>query len=30
VRNVDAWYTAYEIASADKLSLKPDARVSIW
>jgi predicted metalloendopeptidase len=30
VRNVDAWYTAYEIASADTLSLKPDARVSIW
>jgi len=30
VRNVDAWYTAYGIASTDKLSLKPDARVSIW
>jgi putative endopeptidase len=30
VRNVDAWYTAYEIAPGDKLSLTPDARVSIW
>ena len=30
VRNVDAWYKAYEIAPGDKLSLKPDARVSIW
>jgi predicted metalloendopeptidase len=30
VRNVDAWYKAYEIAPGDKLSLKPDARISIW
>jgi predicted metalloendopeptidase len=30
VRNVDAWYKAYEIAPGDKLSLTPDARVSIW
>jgi putative endopeptidase len=30
VRNVDAWYKAYEIAPGDKLFLKPDARVSIW
>jgi putative endopeptidase len=30
VRNVDAWYKAYEIAPGDKLSLAPDARVSIW
>ena len=30
VRNVDAWYTAYGVASADKLFLTPEARVSIW
>jgi predicted metalloendopeptidase len=30
VRNVDAWYTGYEIASADNLALRPEARVSIW
>ena len=30
VRNVDAWYKAYEIAAGDQLFLKPDARVSIW
>ena len=30
VRNVDAWYKAYEIAPGDKLFLKPDARISIW
>jgi predicted metalloendopeptidase len=30
VRNIDAWYKAYEIAPGDALSLKPDARVSMW
>ena len=30
VRNVEAWYTAYKIASGDKLYLKPDDRVAIW
>jgi predicted metalloendopeptidase len=30
VRNVDAWYKAYEIAPADKLYLKPEDRVHIW
>jgi predicted metalloendopeptidase len=30
VRNVDAWYKAFGIASDDALFLKPDARVSIW
>jgi predicted metalloendopeptidase len=30
VRNVDAWYKAYEILPGDKLFLKPEDRVSIW
>ena len=30
VRNVDAWYKAYEIAPSDKLYLKPEDRVGIW
>ena len=30
VRNVDAWYKAYEIAPSDKLYLKPEDRVRIW
>jgi putative endopeptidase len=30
VRNVDAWYKAYEIAPSDKLYLKPEDRVKIW
>ena len=30
VRNVDAWYKAYDIAPADKLYLKPEDRVRIW
>jgi putative endopeptidase len=30
VRNVDAWYKAYEIAPGDKLYLKPEDRVRIW
>ena len=30
VRNIDAWYKAYEIAPGDKLYLKPEERVEIW
>jgi predicted metalloendopeptidase len=30
VRNVDAWYKAYDIAPSDKLYLKPEDRVAIW
>ena len=29
VRNVDAWYKAYDISSGDKLYLKPEDRVRI-
>ena len=30
VRNVDAWYKAYDVAPGDKLYLKPEDRVRIW
>ena len=30
VRNVDAWYKAFDVAPADKLYLAPEDRVSIW
>ena len=30
VRNVDAWYKAYEIEPTDKLYLKPEDRVRVW
>jgi len=30
VRNVDTWYDAYKVISADKLFLKPDQRIRIW
>ncbi|HEV7743479.1 MAG TPA: M13 family metallopeptidase [Pyrinomonadaceae bacterium] len=30
VRNVDAWYKAFGIATGDKLYLKPEDRVGIW
>jgi putative endopeptidase len=30
VRNVEAWYKAFEIAPGDKLYLKPEDRVAIW
>ena len=30
VRNVEAWYKAYEIAPGDKLYLKPEERDGIW
>jgi putative endopeptidase len=30
VRNIDAWYRAFDIAPGDKLYLKPQDRVEIW
>lgn len=30
VRNVEAWYKAFQVVSADKLYLKPEDRVGIW
>jgi len=30
VRNVDAWYKAFDITPSDKLYLKPEDRVRIW
>jgi len=30
VRNVEAWYKAYDVATSDKLYLKPEDRVAIW
>jgi endothelin-converting enzyme/putative endopeptidase len=30
VRNVDAWYKAFEIMPGDKLYLSPEDRASIW
>ncbi|GGD00533.1 M13 family metallopeptidase [Aquisalinus flavus] len=30
VRNMDAWYDAFEVAEDDELYLAPDARVRIW
>ncbi len=30
VRNIDAWYKAYEMSPSDKLYLKPEDRVWIW
>jgi predicted metalloendopeptidase len=30
VRNVDAWYQAFQIVPTDKLYLKPEDRVAIW
>jgi predicted metalloendopeptidase len=30
VRNVEAWYKAYDVVPGDKLYLKPDSRVAIW
>ncbi len=30
VRNVEAWYQAYDISPGDKLYLKPEDRVGIW
>ncbi|MEO7539875.1 MAG: M13-type metalloendopeptidase [Pyrinomonadaceae bacterium] len=30
VRNLDAWYTAFNVLPSDKLFLTPAARVAIW
>jgi endothelin-converting enzyme/putative endopeptidase len=30
VRNMDAWYTAFDVEPGDKLYLPPDQRVKIW
>jgi putative endopeptidase len=30
VRNVEAWYKAFDVAPGDKLYLKPEDRVAIW
>jgi putative endopeptidase len=30
VRNIDAWYDAYQVRPGAKLFLAPDARVKIW
>ncbi|HKE58384.1 MAG TPA: M13 family metallopeptidase [Pyrinomonadaceae bacterium] len=30
VRNVEAWYKAYQVTPADRLYLKPEDRVAIW
>ncbi|HEV7473023.1 MAG TPA: M13 family metallopeptidase [Pyrinomonadaceae bacterium] len=30
VRNVEAWYQAFQVVPADKLYLKPEYRVGIW
>ncbi|RZA13991.1 MAG: M13 family peptidase, partial [Lysobacteraceae bacterium] len=30
VRNIDAWYPAYEVKDGQKLFLKPEDRVRIW
>ena len=30
VRNMDAWYTAFDIKAGDKLYLPPEERVRIW
>jgi len=30
VRNVDAWYKAFDVKPGDKLYLPPEERVRIW
>jgi predicted metalloendopeptidase len=30
VRNLDAWYAAFDVQPNDKLYLKPDERVRLW
>jgi endothelin-converting enzyme/putative endopeptidase len=30
VRNVDAWYAAFDVKPGDALYLPPDQRVHIW
>jgi predicted metalloendopeptidase len=30
LRNIDAWYTAFDVKPGDKLYLPPDQRVRVW
>jgi putative endopeptidase len=30
VRNIDAWYAAFDVTPGEKLYLAPDQRVKIW
>ncbi|WP_420829566.1 hypothetical protein [Nannocystis pusilla] len=30
VRNLDAWYTAFDVRPGDRLYLPPSQRVSFW
>jgi endothelin-converting enzyme/putative endopeptidase len=30
VRNIDAWYTAFEVKETDPLYLAPEKRIRIW
>ena len=30
VRNLDAWYTAFDVKPGDALYLDPGARVAVW
>jgi len=30
VRNMDSWYTAFDVQQGQKLYLAPDARVRVW
>ena len=30
VRNLDAWYKAFDVQPGDKLYLAPDQRVKVW
>ncbi len=30
VRNIDAWYSAFDVAPSDPLFLAPSARVRVW
>ncbi|MET0129606.1 MAG: M13-type metalloendopeptidase, partial [Stenotrophomonas chelatiphaga] len=30
VRNLDAWYPAFEVKEGQKLYLAPDKRVKVW
>jgi predicted metalloendopeptidase len=30
VRNIDAWYEAFDVKPGDKLYLPPEQRVRIW
>ena len=30
VRNLDAWYSSFDVKPGEKLYLEPEARVRIW